>query len=156
MFTKEFPVPMGEQFRPKDWTYEMLTARLTQPLLAAQTEPAAFINARAGWLKRETDAKVSAIQGVPAQPEQKLSPAVLSELSDAIDVRDYIAAKFGLSLDITDQSAYVIWGKESRRQYNIGPLNAAGLLTRYAKTVDVVADQETKEELKQSGLLKED
>lgn len=158
MFFNPYPIRHDARtVRPKDWTYDMLIARMTQELLAAQTEPSAFINARSALLRRSTPAVVLPPKNRPdGKPEPFTDGSQLSEAEDAMAALRRVHLLGADSAELTEKFVEVDWNGETRRLWMIGPHSVAGILMRYAKTVDVVADQETKEELKQSGLLKED
>jgi hypothetical protein len=136
------------------WTMEMMTAPLTQDLLANQKDPAAFLNARKELFSQPTPAKVTNLYDGSSQP---LSGESLSSRESVEGLYAHLQSLGMSSAEISDQAPVglfrVDYNGETRRHWAIGGLNAGQLLMRYATTPVEAADQQTREDLRAAGLL---
>jgi len=152
---------VGPVIRPEHWTDEMLAEPLTQALLANQTDPAGFLNARRARCNRPTEAVVvTEFDGTVHSVAPFYIPSTLCSGEDATRMLSYL---MGLGMDpmipliesvLGGGGQRYDWRGETRRSWMIGSLNVGGLILRYAVTLAFIADEMTKSELKAAGMLR--
>lgn len=153
---------VGPVITSAHWTPEMLAAPLTHSLLCNQVDPGGFVAARRARLEIPSPASiVTEYNGVKHseagfyQPEQSLATPE--------DATAMLARLIGLgmspSFELVEQPAgssadRYEWRGDERRKYAIGSLSVAGLVRRYAVTMDTLADQMTRAELAAAGMMR--
>lgn len=153
---------VGPVIRPEHWTPEMLAAPLTHSLLCNQVDPAAFVAARRKRLETPSPATiVTEYNGVVhseapfSQPEQSLATPEDATAMFARLLGLGMSPSFGLVEAIAgDGPNRYEWHGETRRRYTIGSREVGGLILRYAKTMDTLADQMTRDELIAAGMMR--
>lgn len=153
---------VGPVIRPEHWTPEMLAAPLTHSLLCNQVDPAAFVAARRARLETPSPATIiteySGVVHSEAGFHQPAQSLATPEDATAMYVR-LLSLGMSPTFDVVEQPAggsadRYEWRGETRRKYAIGALAVAGLVRRYATTMDTLADQQTVEELRAAGMLR--
>ena len=136
----------------------ILTAPLIPELLAGQPDPAAFLNARAAYVRRPTPAVVVTQYGGRVYGQAPVNPQALASAEDTTRMYAHLVS-LGMLQEVhiwennPTPAHHVEWMGETRRLYQIGPFSAGNLLARYATTLATLADEQTRLEIAQAGLL---
>lgn len=162
MTIPEYDPKIGPAITPAMWTDEMLAAPLTHSLLCNQVDPGGFVAARRARLELPSLAAiVTEYAGVKHSEAGYEQPA--QSLATAEDATAMLVRLIGMGMDPTIELVVpqaggtahrYAWRGETRRPYMIGALVVAGLVRRYATTMDTLADEMTLAELQAAKMLR--